>query len=596
MNYISLLGRSSLVLLFLLLIPLSSATTLWETGFESGSINGNLSTYTMGTYAVVRVRGTSDCGDGNNNCGFTYGGLKQLEMGCTRDRSCSGWVNNQIFWNNADVTLYDQDDVSLKFYYKDHGDENHYCPRDTHTLSSVNCDGFWVRCSYNDGSHITRWYLIENLHTSTSGFWFAKNYNLSYWAPTICRAVNYKPYQWAITQYDNYAVASETNYDGFTVDDMEITTAEPPEDFLIDGCQDIDDSGYYNLTQNIETDTTPCWNILVDNVIMDGKNYEVNADAGLVKPEAINMGLNIANFTVKNMTLSLGVFPISQPIYRFVYGKFNDDIYLYNNTLDSNAYFVYLISPEDLTVIDNEVHYTSSGVVTSTATGWVNVNNNNFYGVNRYDYPIYLSSSPKYNITNNYFDDGKGSILATGVNNHNSQIAYNTFNDFEGFYFSAVNYANVFNNTWQGDIGYSNYSVYAYTSGSNNEYYNNYFSADTRFRFTGQTGHYIFNNNWSSGYVVTDTNKNFWNTTLNCSEDPNIINGSCMGGNYYYFNSNCTDADRNGICDDYYNHSTENIDYLPLIPVSIYLDDWSFTFLLIVMGVLTFWFMRKKDE
>ncbi|KAF5436060.1 CASH domain-dontaining protein [Candidatus Methanophagaceae archaeon] len=80
----------------------------------------------------------------------------------------------------------------------------------------------------------------------------------------------------------------------------------------------------------------------------------------------------------------------------------------------------------------------------------------------------------------------------------------------------------------------------------------------------------LFNNTNNFGIEGTIA-KNDWNTTKTSGK--NIINGSYLGGNYWAmpsgtgFSETCTDTEGDGICDNYYNLTTNNVDYLPLVRV-----------------------------
>ncbi len=116
-----------------------------------------------------------------------------------------------------------------------------------------------------------------------------------------------------------------------------------------------------------------------------------------------------------------------------------------------------------------------------------------------------------------------------------------------GFYFVYSNQNNITgcrieNNSVQG--------VFLYSSG-NNSIYNNF-----------------FNNTDNANYSGTPF-MNYWNTTYNCSNGPNIINGSCMGGNYWAepdgsgHSEMCSDW-IDGICDSNLSLWGNNTDFLPL--------------------------------
>ena len=90
-----------------------------------------------------------------------------------------------------------------------------------------------------------------------------------------------------------------------------------------------------------------------------------------------------------------------------------------------------------------------------------------------------------------------------------------------------------------------NYGVYI-SGASSNKFYNNFF------------------NNTNNTFVNV---VNYWNSTLTAGT--NIVGGANIGGNFWAnstggFSETCTDADANGICDNLYNITSTNIDYLPL--------------------------------
>jgi hypothetical protein len=88
-------------------------------------------------------------------------------------------------------------------------------------------------------------------------------------------------------------------------------------------------------------------------------------------------------------------------------------------------------------------------------------------------------------------------------------------------------------------------------SSSSNTIYNNYF------------------NNTNNSYFIGSIYGNNWNITKKAGT--NIIGGAYLGGNFWSnpngsgFSQTCADTDRDGICDENYSLSDENIDHLPLI-------------------------------
>ena len=65
-----------------------------------------------------------------------------------------------------------------------------------------------------------------------------------------------------------------------------------------------------------------------------------------------------------------------------------------------------------------------------------------------------------------------------------------------------------------------------------------------------------------------ENGNNIWNITKTVGT--NIIGGAYLGGNYWTnpsgtgYSDTCTDADKDGFCDNSYTVATGNIDYLPL--------------------------------
>lgn len=127
-------------------------------------------------------------------------------------------------------------------------------------------------------------------------------------------------------------------------------------------------------------------------------------------------------------------------------------------------------------------------------------------------------------------------------------IANNTArNDSAGIYLSFnSDYNTIANNSASNSIQYGIYIL----SSSNNSIYNNFF-------------------NDSADVYLAGNPSNYWNTTLDCANVKNIVNGSCIGGNFWAqpdgsgFSQNCNSTN-NGICGSSYVLNSSNVDYLPL--------------------------------
>ncbi|SET11835.1 parallel beta-helix repeat (two copies), partial [Methanococcoides vulcani] len=126
-----------------------------------------------------------------------------------------------------------------------------------------------------------------------------------------------------------------------------------------------------------------------------------------------------------------------------------------------------------------------------------------------------------------------------------------TGDDKSGIYLYGVEGCTITNNiASNNDLG-----IYLYDS-SNNLIYNNYF-------------------NNTNNTLINDSTGNVWNITKTAGT--NIIGGSYLGGNYWahpngtgFSQTNNTDADRDGICDETYTIASDHIDYLPLAAPLVY--------------------------
>ncbi|HYN44497.1 MAG TPA: NosD domain-containing protein [Candidatus Limnocylindrales bacterium] len=123
-----------------------------------------------------------------------------------------------------------------------------------------------------------------------------------------------------------------------------------------------------------------------------------------------------------------------------------------------------------------------------------------------------------------------------------------------GIYLNQVNYCTISkNNIWQNAIG-----IYLDIS-YNNTIYNNHFNNTNNFMISGP----IYGNYWNSSKT----------------QDFNVVYGKYIGGNFWArpdgtgFGQNCTDPDRDGICNSSYSLGSGNLDYLPLaIPTPGYVN------------------------
>jgi parallel beta-helix repeat protein len=183
-------------------------------------------------------------------------------------------------------------------------------------------------------------------------------------------------------------------------------------------------------------------------------------------------------------------------------------------------------------------------------------------------YGIYLEYSNRNTIINNSaFNNSRGIFFSSSMNNN---ISNNTVksNEYEGItFFNSSNNTALSNNITSNGEGirirfYSNankiiknnvdsnlFGIYTWDSSNDNQIYDN-----------------LFNN--SDNVYFGNSISNTWNTTN--STGPNILGGPYIGGNFWGapdgtgFSDTCDDHDSDGFCDDFYNLSAGNIDWLPL--------------------------------
>lgn len=314
----------------------------------------------------------------------------------------------------------------------------------------------------------------------------------------------------------------------------------------------------------------------------------------------------IANSTVTNSSYrDLDIFTLSDSqcdnTYINVTGTDDKLIAYYNNTAvtlqgwDNNASEIVLCNA-DGSVLDN-VTISHAGVRNNMIylfrTDYANITNVN---ASRLFQGIVISRGSGHSITGSYFNDNlQQGITISSSDNVTITGSYANDNDYEGASIDSsnitVNSSHFDNDTYFGlEVSYSSNITIADSSMSNNQYY----SSGTGLRLshvanstiTGNTisgnrdvGVYvdssadnlIYNNHFnnSDDFDFASTDANDWNTTL--ASGTNIIGGSSIGGNAWAtpsedgFSETCADGDSNGICDDQYNLTTNNIDYLPLV-------------------------------
>ena len=154
-------------------------------------------------------------------------------------------------------------------------------------------------------------------------------------------------------------------------------------------------------------------------------------------------------------------------------------------------------------------------------------NNNNRYGIylfsssnntlmfntanNNTDRGIYLLSNSDYNtLINNTANNNTNryGIIISGNSRYNRLISNTAKNNPDGIYISNSDYNNITKSILESN---SNYGIRLFLS-DNNLVYDNFFNNTNNAR---------------------DTGTNYWNTSYDCSSGSNVIDGLCIGGNFW---------------------------------------------------------------
>ena len=320
----------------------------------------------------------------------------------------------------------------------------------------------------------------------------------------------------------------------------------------IDSCTVINAPGTYTLTASISNSSaTNCIEITSSNVTFDGGSHLIDGvDAsGTHGIHVYNASTALSNVVIRNATIRgwhVGIYfqkvdssalennYITDNQYCGIHLSNSDFNTVSNNTTSTNNFFGLILDAgsNENVISENSINNQGQGIQVGTFNSLAdnNIIRNNRIGYNKYGIDVDSSD---------------------GLTIEDNSITYNWY----GIYLDGSTDSTITRNIVT-DNGYQDQYAGIFLSGSqNNLIYNNYFDNYQNFKFSG------------SGFPVYG---NTWNT--NKQVGINIAGGPYLGGNYWGdyhgFGSgpsiDCTDNDRDYICDNSYALEGGNIDNYPL--------------------------------
>jgi parallel beta-helix repeat protein len=193
------------------------------------------------------------------------------------------------------------------------------------------------------------------------------------------------------------------------------------------------------------------------------------------------------------------------------------------------------------------------------------VANSNYEGGITFDYS---NNNTLSNITAN--SNNFGIYLSSSSSNILSNITSN-FNSNYGIYLSSSS-SNILSNIISSSNNYGFYIRFSVSNTIKNSIIQNNTEYGIYLRASGDPENLIYNNlfnNTNNFYFDGDIYVNSWNTTRQTGSRIYSL-GTEIGGNYWTnhsgtgYSDTCTDADKDGFCDDPYVLATDNVDYLAL--------------------------------
>jgi hypothetical protein len=287
-------------------------------------------------------------------------------------------------------------------------------------------------------------------------------------------------------------------------------------DTYITDCAELNVTGEtYYLTQDIINSTnSTCMNISANNVIFDCQGHTIDGAEDGIGIQIYRNPPVTTNVTIKNCALSDWKDAIWTDM-----ADYNNFI---NITTNSNTRYGFYI-------MDSTYNY------------FINITAN-FNA----DVGMRFVGDYTYHQLSNIFAYGNGWYGLALESSHNTVDNITSIGSNWGIYISDIN--NTIKNSKVQNSG--EYGIRIFTGSKNNTFYNN-----------------LFNN--TINIYFDEVYNNTWNTTKQTGTRI-YSNGTEIGGNYWTnptatgYSDTCTDADKDGFCDDPYVLATDNVDYLAL--------------------------------
>jgi hypothetical protein len=258
-------------------------------------------------------------------------------------------------------------------------------------------------------------------------------------------------------------------------------------------------------------------------------------------------------------------------------GTPGETYYLTQDIIDSSASTCMLITADNV-VLDCQGHtidgmdtadtlgiYINGSIIQSTPccvseTGNITIRN---CTINDWDKGIFIKSSNSNILSNIFLESNSYGILikdyVSDNNILNTVLKYNSY----GIYTSQSSLQYITNTTF-----ISNSQGLHFYYGDTNTIKGSKFENSTIWiEYSGNS--HFYNNLFNQSGIVTSAYVNFWNTTRQAGTRIYSA-GTEIGGNYWTnatgngYSDTCTDADKDGFCDDPYVLATDNVDYLAL--------------------------------